>query len=169
MMDSVVTYGGWYILNNHLVQANCGGQNLCVDVPMLSQIIDYAEENRIKILSIDAALAARRPGPSPVVVPRGSGPDTHSLALAVGHTCVSTFPVSISFSATRDVPLDLAIYDVAGRLVRDLARVDRGPAQNSIVWDGRTAAGTEVVSGFYFCVLRAGDSAQLTRKIVVAR
>ena len=72
--------------------------------------------------------------------------------------------VSLRFAARHEGNVELAVYDVAGRLVRDLGVVARGDGViRSTTWN------TEgVTPGAYFAVLRAGD-AKLTRKIVVTK
>lgn len=52
-------------------------------------------------------------------------------------------------------PVQLAIYDVRGRLVRNLPIDDAKPGRHSIVWDGRTDAGHQVSQGVYSVRLTA--------------
>lgn len=61
----------------------------------------------------------------------------------------------------------IAIYDVAGRIVRSLfdgAIEDRGPG---LYWDGRDDAGREAPSGVYFVRLRSGDQAAGGKVILI--
>ena len=70
----------------------------------------------------------------------------------------------LRFAARHEGAVELAIYDVAGRLVQDFGVLARGDGViRSTIWS------TEgVTPGAYFAVLRAGD-AKLTRKVVVAK
>ncbi len=71
--------------------------------------------------------------------------------------------VTLRFAARHDGPAELAVYDVAGRLVRDLGTVTADGVIRSATWV------TEgVTPGAYFAVLRAGE-AKITRKVVVTR
>jgi hypothetical protein len=72
--------------------------------------------------------------------------------------------VVLRFAARHEGDVELAVYDVAGRLVSDLGVVARGDGViRSTTWET-----TGVTPGTYFAVLRAGD-AKLTRKVVVTR
>lgn len=63
-------------------------------------------------------------------------------------------------------PVSLRIYDARGRLVRTLIDEPYYGGGETIVWDGRSDAGTRVAAGIYLAVLRA--SAQFrTQKIVI--
>jgi hypothetical protein len=44
----------------------------------------------------------------------------------------------------------IAVYDVSGRLVRELVGGHQEEGQHSVVWDGRDAFGHELASGVYF-------------------
>ena len=58
----------------------------------------------------------------------------------------------------------LGVYDVSGRLVRNLAGSASGTTQ--VTWDGRDARDRRVPSGVYFFRLKAGEI-ELARKIVL--
>jgi hypothetical protein len=63
---------------------------------------------------------------------------------------------------------EVALYDVFGRRVRDLAGGTFGGSQQIIRWDGRDASGRPVAGGVYFLRLRSGGEAHRLR-IVIAR
>lgn len=76
---------------------------------------------------------------------------------------------SIGFDLVRRERVQLGIYDVTGRLVRELA--DSGvfePGAHQLEWDGHDDGGAVVSPGLYFCRLHAGTLSQ-TRRIVFAR
>ena len=50
----------------------------------------------------------------------------------------------------------LAVYDVAGRVVRTLIDREVSAGVHPAVWDGRDGAGQSVPAGVYFARLRAG-------------
>jgi hypothetical protein len=64
---------------------------------------------------------------------------------------------TIRFSLARAGRASLAIYDVAGRLVRRLVDEERAAGRHEVRWDGRDARGHRVASGIYFYRLEAGD------------
>ena len=68
--------------------------------------------------------------------------------------------------STQDV--QLSIYDVQGRLIRDLFEGPKNTGVFEIEWDGRDNRGGEVVSGVYFVRL-AGETANATMKIVLVK
>ncbi len=76
---------------------------------------------------------------------------------------------SLSFELTHDASVDLVVYDVAGRAVRELLSDERlaaGP--HEVAWDGRDASGRDVASGVYF--VRADvDGAARVRKVTLVR
>lgn len=72
--------------------------------------------------------------------------------------------ILLRFAARHEGNAELAVYDVAGRLVQDFGVVARGDGViRMVAWSTET-----VTPGAYFAVLRAGD-ATLTRKVIVAR
>jgi hypothetical protein len=82
-------------------------------------------------------------------------------------------PFNPTTTIRYDVPaagaiVDLAIYDVAGRLVKRLAAGFQQPGAKTAVWDGRNDRGQEVASGVYFYRLRAGAFVG-TRKMVLLK
>jgi hypothetical protein len=62
----------------------------------------------------------------------------------------------ISFELSASGPVWVKVYDVGGRLVRDLLegrRLEAGP--QVILWDGRNGAGRQVGAGTYYIRLQA--------------
>jgi hypothetical protein len=55
-------------------------------------------------------------------------------------------------------PIGIAIYDVAGRLVRALRFEHGGTGPAGFHWDGRSSSGERVASGVYLCRVSAGDA-----------
>ncbi len=169
-MDSVMAYGGWYILNNHIVVDDCTGLPTCVDREMLADVIDYALEHRMKILNIDEALSSRFLGNSQSDdFPRKDLYSSGGLNLVLDEACVSILPATVRFTVDGDMPAQVSIYDVSGRVVRNLVNLEHAKGDHAVVWNGENQYGTPVASGFYFCVLRAGQTRHLTKKLVLLR
>jgi hypothetical protein len=85
-------------------------------------------------------------------------------APAAGGLVVSAYPnpfsdrISLRFEIENpSVPVTFAIYDLSGRLVRNLAKNRRMPAgKNELQWDGRNDGGMEVSPGIYFYRMISG-------------
>jgi uncharacterized membrane protein len=75
---------------------------------------------------------------------------------------------TLSLSIPRSGGVDLAVYDISGRLVKKLVTGSVEAGQQEVYWDGRDASGIEVTSGIYFCRLTTEDTRE-TRKITVLR
>jgi len=65
---------------------------------------------------------------------------------------------TLTFAVEKDgEAVDAALYDLAGRQVRVLARGPSAAGTRTIAWDGRDAHGTLTRAGVYFLHLRAGE------------
>ncbi|MBD3348931.1 MAG: T9SS type A sorting domain-containing protein [Candidatus Eisenbacteria bacterium] len=76
--------------------------------------------------------------------------------------------VSLRFYLPESAPVDLVVYDVAGRLVKTLTRCAAGAGWQTASWDGTDARGKSAASGVYLCRLEAGG-AVATRKMIHLR
>jgi len=70
---------------------------------------------------------------------------------------------TIRFDLPRSSQVELMIYDVAGRRVRTLVRETREAGPHEVTWRGLDERGRPVVSGVYFCRLRAGNQEETSR------
>lgn len=77
-------------------------------------------------------------------------------------------PTTIRWTMTRAEETEIAVYDVAGRLVRTLVRGPVPAGSHEVVWNGRDDSGRRVSSGVYLYRLRAGDAVE-TRRLVLLR
>jgi len=96
-------------------------------------------------------------------VPNGSAPLT--LAASPNPFREST---TIRFSTAQATPVRLSLYDVRGRLVRELSNDHRPVGNHALVWDGRDSAGNPVSPGVYFSQLHVGDRVE-TKRITLVR
>jgi flagellar hook assembly protein FlgD len=48
---------------------------------------------------------------------------------------------TLYFSLAEKMRVHLAVFDLRGRLVRELVDEDRGPGAHAVAWDGRDAEG----------------------------
>ncbi len=66
-------------------------------------------------------------------------------------------PVLLAFRMPDAAPVEVAIFDLAGRAVRQLARGERYEAgAHTLHWDGRDESGALTAPGLYFVRARAG-------------
>ncbi|RJR26421.1 MAG: T9SS C-terminal target domain-containing protein [Candidatus Latescibacterota bacterium] len=100
----------------------------------------------------------------------GDGPSAPRWITALEQNFPNPFngTTTITYTLGERSPVDLRIFDPAGRVVRVLDRSERGPGRYHAVWDGKDGAGRGVASGIYFCRIKAGKMTQ-TRKIVYVR
>ncbi len=69
---------------------------------------------------------------------------------------------------TAGADVNIAIYDAAGRLVRELVDEHRAAGRWSMQWNGEDARGQRVASGVYFYRMRAGSFVD-TKKMVLLK
>lgn len=74
----------------------------------------------------------------------------------------------IRFSLNTPAQTRLGIYDVSGRLIRDLIDEFLAAGMHHIEWDGRDGAGRDVSSGCYFARMESGVHTETT-KLILAR
>jgi hypothetical protein len=80
--------------------------------------------------------------------------------------------LTFGFSLPSGASARLTVYDLLGRLVRDLGEAARGEGPHAVTWNGCDDAGVPVPSGIYFgrlSVTRDGREEDLVRRIVVMR
>ncbi len=75
---------------------------------------------------------------------------------------------TIKFATPQDARVSLAVYDLAGRVVRTLISGNLPAANHSVVWDGRSGTGRRVASGTYYYRLIV-DGEMETRKMMLVK
>ena len=96
---------------------------------------------------------------------------TDAPLVSAGAADLRAFPnpfrasTALHFSIPQAGPATLAIYDVTGRPVRTDWRVDWGPGENTVRWDGRDDRGRQVASGVYWVRLSTPQSAEAVRVV----
>jgi flagellar hook assembly protein FlgD len=76
--------------------------------------------------------------------------------------------VTIHFALPSASEVDVAVYDLSGRLVRSLDGGRLAAGAGSLTWDGRDQSGRAMGGGIYFIRLRAGD-VEVQTKVVKVR
>jgi len=78
-----------------------------------------------------------------------------------------TTSTTFSFALPADaVSVDLAVFDVAGRRVRQLVNGAVPAGSHDVSWDGRSDAGSRAAAGVYFVKLETSSGAS-TRKVLL--
>jgi hypothetical protein len=85
------------------------------------------------------------------------------------HKTVISYQLS-DVVAYCDTPLQLQIYDLAGRLIRTfLINQSTNSLIYSITWDRTDNSGRKVKSGIYFCKLEVSNKFSKTKKLILLR
>jgi hypothetical protein len=74
---------------------------------------------------------------------------------------------TIRFQLAQPAHVELAIYDVSGRLVRTLTNEQFGSGVHSLEWNGRDEKGRCAASGVYLCRLVTGSSVYSRRVLML--
>ncbi len=127
----------------------------------------------VNIYLADSLGETRGDGPSLITgVWDGGKPSSQPRSLVVGKNFPNPFNSStiIPFiipDALSDIPVQLIVYDVQGRAVKQLMS-QRLPAGNYVVrWDGTTESGLAASTGVYFYHLIAGNQRQVGKMSLV--
>ena len=75
---------------------------------------------------------------------------------------------TIEFELAEAGAIELAIYDLGGRLVRVMDSGSRPAGRYQATWDGQDNDGRAVPTGTYFCRLNTAQGSQ-TKKMTLAR
>jgi hypothetical protein len=74
----------------------------------------------------------------------------------------------VRFGIARSGPVEVALFDVAGRLVRTLADRTFPAGEHALIWDGRNNDGVPVSRGVYFARIRTpGAGFEASRKLTL--
>jgi hypothetical protein len=111
----------------------------------------------VRFEGYDGPVSSERHGDSPV--------GAAALAGAFPNPFVETG--TIRYEIGRSGPASLRIFDVTGRLIRELVNGPVVAGRRTISWDGRDALGAPVGPGVYFVRLESGGTVR-TRKLVRA-
>jgi hypothetical protein len=103
--------------------------------------------------------------PLSVSAPLTSGPAADERALA--HPNPFRTRSDVRFSLPGPETVDVTVFDVSGRLLRNLhsGRLDSGV--HDVSWDGRDRAGRRVAGGVYYVRVRSATRDLVTRMVRV--
>ena len=154
-----------------LATAGPGSELAVLGVPEGSGFRMGIDRDRDGYRNATEVLAGSDPG-DPNSTPSTVGvEESHGPVFAMRWTRPNPFRdrAEIGFSLARESRVDLAVFDVLGREVRQLAHgqsFEAGP--HAITWDGRRADGGQAAAGVYFVRLRV-QGAQAIRPMVRIR
>ncbi len=74
---------------------------------------------------------------------------------------------TIRFSLARRARVEIMIYDVTGRLVRELVDGVREAGPQAAVWDGTNDAGRRAGSGVYWVQMKSGEFSSARRMVIL--
>jgi C1A family cysteine protease len=95
-------------------------------------------------------------------------PVVEGLSIETGRPNPFRDEATIRFTAGSVGAVEIAIYDVAGRLVRVLRDGTQSVGPDAVTWDGRDRSGQRVAAGVYFARLTQGGRS-VTSKLAVVR
>ena len=128
----------------------------------------------ILVLSISTARAQIAHGYSNVfafdtvtAVDQGGSPP-HVTALTAVYPNPFNPQTTIEFTLAEAGVVELAVFDVRGRLIRKLDHEYRSAGRYQVTWSGQDGAGHSVPTGTYFCRLIATGESQ-TAKVTLAK
>jgi hypothetical protein len=124
----------WYINHGRVVGQVCGRRPMDTDDDD-DRVVSENERD------LEEALAAE------LADDVDAGPE-RAFGTPNPFTAFTTVTFVVGGSGTQEVTL--AVYDLAGRMVRELARGPREPGTHEARWDGRGADGSPARSGVYF-------------------
>ena len=91
------------------------------------------------------------------------------LGRAVPNPFSETTRIDLNVTAPGQSDLSIRIYDVSGRLVRNLGHEPRSPGTIAVVWDGKNNAGNRVQSGIYLLRVAAEGVQAASSRIIYLR
>jgi hypothetical protein len=120
------------------------------------------------LTSVEIQGVMQTPVGAPAGIPRGHGDGACELGLSVQTPRTDGAGCRISFALSAPGEMDLALYDISGRLVRTVAHGFLPAGPHEVDWDTTDAAGRRVAAGRYFLRL-VSDGQEGTVPLVLIR
>jgi hypothetical protein len=73
----------------------------------------------------------------------------------------------IAYTLPKTLPVKLVIYDLNGRLVRELVNGTQIAGEHTAIWNGRDNFGHSAASGIYFYRIKAGDMLRSQKMVLL--
>lgn len=151
-LASVISGAGFSSSHPEFFTAGTFGQPTPVGIARVSGLVLYA--GFMPPYIVDYFCSVGDPGP------------VHCLMI---NTYPNPFASStrIEYSLACEAAVNITVYDVGGRKVRNLAAATKPAGTHSSHWDGRDSRGAAVSPGVYWCVLKAGRSEMKIKMVVI--
>ncbi len=108
------------------------------------------------------------PDTVPVAEPENRSDTPSSFRLIGAYPNPFNPHTTIFYDLGQEIGHSLRIFDMSGRLVRELrSEGAMRQGRQEVVWDGRDDRGRQVSSGVYFYRLEAGDFSQTKRMVLI--
>ena len=122
---------------------------------MMRFVAEGAGAGRVEAAVDDFRMLSLTAGAGASVADNAIAPkaEATTLALRVEGPNPSRRESRLSYALPARAAVDLAVFDLGGRRVRDLVRGVAEPGQHQAIWDGLDRAGQPVGSGVYFARL----------------
>jgi hypothetical protein len=78
-----------------------------------------------------------------------------------------TYGTAVTFAVSRPGPVEIGVYDAAGRRVATLTNGVRDAGTHTVEWAGRDANGNTVAPGIYFVRMESTEGVQTTRSLLL--
>ncbi len=88
-------------------------------------------------------------------------PFRNHLVIQYALSTMDYAPPNHKVPSTYSIVPTIRIYDVAGRLVKDLSRLTVNGKRSTIIWDGSDDLGRRLPAGVYFVRLEAGEFSEI--------
>ena len=75
---------------------------------------------------------------------------------------------NIRFDLPKDTKVQIIVYDILGRLIKNIINMNQNAGFKSVQWDGKNNFGEKVPSGVYLYSIEAGDFNQ-TKKMLLLK
>jgi choice-of-anchor B domain-containing protein len=129
-------------------------------------IYPFSPDGYVYVSDRPNGLFVFRIDPTPTGVGRAPA-RTPSLELLGGAPNPFNEATSIRYTLRAAAEVSSAVYDAAGRLVRQLGTGPLPAGEHRATWDGKNDAGAAVPSGVYFCRVRAGTESESARLVLL--
>lgn len=128
----------------------------------LDDLFAEVGSNELIVTSYDGGTAVAADTVNFTVTQQGVTVDpANRLGLSVSPN-PSRATASISFNLGGPSMTSVAIYDLAGRVVRVLGEATMSAGRHELIWDGRNDTGERVSSGLYICRISTPDATETT-------
>ena len=90
-----------------------------------------------------------------------------SFTLSTAYPNPFNASTTISFTLNKTGKVNLAVYNLAGQKVRELAAGNYSAGSHTAVWDGKDESGNAVSSGVYLARMESGGASKVVRMAMV--